>query len=81
MEHSKSYYPVQPSADICSDSDGRATGYKNEIAGGVSLRYETALRLFAGMLANPQLRAVSIDGLRELSMKEADKFIAELGDT
>lgn len=81
MENSKSYFPVQPSAGVCLDDRDRAIGYENEIVGGVSRRYETALRIYCSMLQNPQLRAVTVDGLRELSLKEADKFIAELGDT
>lgn len=84
MEHSKSYFPVQPSSTLTTHSntiDGDPTGYANEIVGGVSKRFEVSLRLFTAMLANPTLRAATIDQLRGLSIEHADKFIAELGDT
>lgn len=74
MKHSDSFFPIQTSTQ-----DQRSQElFKNEVEGGVSVRFETALRIYTALLSNHiVMNRLTAETMVPLSFKYADLLIEE----
>lgn len=67
--------PVNSAFPVSTESiDASGTVFKHKLSGGMTFREYIAIEILKGMLSNPILRSVTIEGLEDLAEKAANRY-------